>query len=72
MAAGLSQTQQSREAEKANALAGKSKEELETLYVEMAGIEVPDDLKGDVDKLTAEIAKIQAAKQAGEEADKVF
>lgn len=48
---------------------------LEVLYAKMAGItreEIGDDLKGDKEALAAEIAKMQAAKEAGAQTDQIM
>jgi predicted transcriptional regulator len=58
-----------------NELTGDNIHDLEVLYAKMAGIttdEIADGLKGDSEKLLKEISKMQAAKEAGEEADKVY
>ena len=58
-----------------NELTGDNTHDLEVLYAKMAGIstkEIADGLKGNADKLAAEIAKMQAAKEAGDQADQVY
>ena len=58
-----------------NDFIGTDKDDLEILYAKMAGIErkdIAEGLKGNIDKLTAEIAKMQAAKEAGDQVDQVY
>ena len=57
-----------------NDLTGDNTHDLEVLYAKMAGIsteEIADGLKGNQEKLMAEISKMQAAKESGAEVDKV-
>ena len=59
----------------ANEMNGDDAHDLEVLYAKMAGIsrdEIADGLKGDTEALAKEISKMQAAKEAGEEADRVY